>query len=81
MLGRSRDRLQRYVDRGAEAAEIRTDDPGSLRAAFAGARAVFVMMAPGLIPDSSDFPAHQRRVISVTRKRSPGSAASPGSSV
>ncbi|GAA5049588.1 uncharacterized protein YbjT (DUF2867 family) [Thermocatellispora tengchongensis] len=67
VLGRSRDRLQRYVDRGAEAAEVRTDDPGSLREAFADARAAFVMIAPGIIPGSDDFPAHQRRVISAYR--------------
>ncbi|NJP93909.1 NmrA family NAD(P)-binding protein [Nonomuraea sp. FMUSA5-5] len=68
VLGRSRDRLQRYVERGAEAVEARTDDPGSLRAAFAGARAAFVMIAPGIIPGSTDFPAYQRRVIDAFRQ-------------
>ncbi|PZG13813.1 NmrA family NAD(P)-binding protein [Nonomuraea aridisoli] len=68
VLGRSRDRLRRFVDRGAEAAEVRTDDPGGLRDAFADARAAFVMIAPGIIPDSSDFPAHQRRVIAAHQK-------------
>ncbi|SFW70784.1 NmrA family NAD(P)-binding protein [Amycolatopsis australiensis] len=68
VLGRSRDRLHRFADRGAEAVEVRTDDPGSLRAAFAGAHAAFVMIAPGLIPGSTDFPAHQRRVIDTHRK-------------
>lgn len=65
VLGRSLDRLQRYVDRGAEAAVIRTGDPGSLREAFAGARAGFVMMAPGIIPGCDDFAAHQRSIISA----------------
>ncbi|GHF83817.1 NAD(P)H-binding protein [Amycolatopsis bartoniae] len=68
VLGRSRDRLQRFADRGAEAVEVRTDDPDSLRTAFTGARAAFVMIAPGFIPDSDDFPAHQRRVIDAHRK-------------
>ncbi|OPG03735.1 NmrA family NAD(P)-binding protein [Microbispora sp. GKU 823] len=68
VLGRSRDRLRRFVERGAEAAEVRTDDPDGLREAFADARGVFVMIAPGFIPDSSDFPAHQRRVISAYRQ-------------
>ncbi|MEU7938287.1 NmrA family NAD(P)-binding protein [Microbispora bryophytorum] len=68
VLGRDRDRLRRFVERGAEAAEVRTDDPHSLREAFADAHGAFVMIAPGLIPGSSDFPAHQRRVISAYRR-------------
>lgn len=68
VLGRDRGRLRRFVERGAEAAEVRTDDPHSLREAFADAREAFVMLAPGLIPGSSDFPAYQRRVISAHRQ-------------
>lgn len=68
VLGRSLDRLQRFADRGAEAVEVRTDDPGSLRKGFTGARAAFVMIAPGIIPGSDDFPAHQRRVIDAHRE-------------
>jgi uncharacterized protein YbjT (DUF2867 family) len=68
VLGRSRDRLQRFVEQGAEAAEAHTDDPAGLREAFAGARAAFVMIAPGFIPESTDYPAYQRRVISAHRE-------------
>ncbi|ROS44000.1 NmrA family NAD(P)-binding protein [Amycolatopsis thermoflava] len=68
VLGRDRARLQRFVDRGAEAVEARNDDPGSLRGAFDGADAAFVMIAPGLIPGSTDYPAYQRRVINAHRE-------------
>ncbi|NJP29404.1 hypothetical protein FLW53_35440 [Microbispora sp. SCL1-1] len=68
VLGRDRGRLQRFAERGAEAAEVRPDDPHGLREAFADARAAFVMIAPGLIPGSTDFPAYQRRVISAYRQ-------------
>jgi uncharacterized protein YbjT (DUF2867 family) len=67
VVGRSRDRLQHYVDRGAEAVVAAPDDGGALREAFADAQAAFVMLAPGLIPDSPDFAAHQRRVITAHR--------------
>lgn len=64
-VGRNRQRLQRFVDRGADAAVAETDDAEALRAAFTGADGVFVMLAPGLIPTSPDYPAHQCRVITA----------------
>ncbi|GAA5165906.1 NmrA family NAD(P)-binding protein [Amycolatopsis dongchuanensis] len=68
VLGRSRDRLRAFADRGAEAVEVRTDDEVSIRDAFAGADAAFVMIAPGLAPTSTDFPGFQQRVITAHRK-------------
>lgn len=68
VLGRSRERLRDFADRGAETAEVRTDDPGSIRATFAGADAAFVMIAPGLVPTSTDFPGYQQRVITALQK-------------
>ncbi|GAA5125438.1 NmrA family NAD(P)-binding protein [Pseudonocardia adelaidensis] len=56
------------MDHGAEAVDVRIDDPESLRDAFAGATAAFVMIAPGLIPDSTDYAAYQGRVISAHRE-------------
>lgn len=68
VLGRDRDRLQRHIDRGAEAAALAPDDTEALRDALADADAAFVMLAPGIIPDSHDFPAYQLRVIDAQRE-------------
>lgn len=75
VLGRSLDRLRPYVDRGAEAVEVAPGDAATLRAALADAHAAFVMLAPGIIPDSPDYPAYQRRVIDAVRG---ALAAAPG---
>lgn len=68
VLGRSRDRLQEFAERGAQAVAVENTDTAGLEQAFSGAAAVFVMLAPGLIPDSTDYPAHQRRVIDANRR-------------
>lgn len=68
VLGRRRNRLQEFVDRGAQAVAVENTDTAGLGQAFAGAAAVFVMLAPGLIPDSADYPAHQRLVIDANQR-------------
>ncbi|MCA1216938.1 NmrA family NAD(P)-binding protein [Streptomyces sp. 8L] len=66
-LGRNAERLRTYGDRGAEVAAVPHGSADELHAGFRGARAAFVMLAPGLIPDSTDYAAHQRRTISALR--------------
>jgi uncharacterized protein YbjT (DUF2867 family) len=63
VLGRSRGRLQPFAERGADAVAVDPTDSRGLRRAFADATAVFVMLAPGVIPDSVDVRAHQKAVI------------------
>jgi uncharacterized protein YbjT (DUF2867 family) len=60
VIGRSGDRLRRFVDRGAEPWEGSLEDTGFLERAFAGARAVFAMIPPNL--GAEDFRAYQKQV-------------------
>ncbi|PJK21334.1 NmrA family NAD(P)-binding protein [Mycolicibacterium goodii] len=68
VLGRTLDRLTSYSARGAEAVTVDPEDTDSVRWAFDGAEAAFVMLAPGIIPDSLDFNRYQQRVIDAYRQ-------------
>ncbi|MEU5461003.1 hypothetical protein ACH41C_24905 [Streptomyces althioticus] len=64
-VGRSRERLQKYAGLGARIHVSPLDDVNGLAAALEGASGAFLMMAPGLIPDSLDFPAYQKAVTAA----------------
>ncbi|MDX3356837.1 NmrA family NAD(P)-binding protein [Streptomyces sp. ME01-24h] len=61
-VGRDRERLQPYAELGARTHVSALDDADALAAAMEGATGAFVMMAPGVMPSSTDFPAYQRAV-------------------
>ncbi|WP_190286269.1 NAD(P)H-binding protein [Cupriavidus cauae] len=63
VIGRSTERLRPFADRGAEAIVAEPFDRIALEKAFAGAKAVYAMLQPGVIPESDDFSAYQREVI------------------
>lgn len=63
VIGRSRERLRRFIDHGAEPIIAEPVDSASLAGAFEGATAVYAMLQPGVIPTSNDFSAYQRAVI------------------
>jgi uncharacterized protein YbjT (DUF2867 family) len=48
VVGRSKERLARFVARGAEALEVNLADSAALTKAFAGARAVYALLPPDL---------------------------------
>ncbi|HEU4415850.1 MAG TPA: NmrA family NAD(P)-binding protein [Candidatus Angelobacter sp.] len=60
VIGRSRDRLQALVDRGAEAFVADLTDQAALTKAFTGAEGVYAMIPPSMT--SQDFRRDQRRV-------------------
>jgi len=60
VIGRSRERLQPFVARGAEAFIADASDQASLTQAFRGADAVYAMIPPDLA--SQDYRSEQRRV-------------------
>jgi uncharacterized protein YbjT (DUF2867 family) len=60
VIGRDASRLQRFVDRGAEAATGDLKDWGFLRKAFGGATAVFCMIPPNY--KAGDFRAYQNEL-------------------
>ncbi len=60
VIGRDTARLQRFVDRGAEAATGDLKDWGFLRKAFSGATAVFTMIPPHY--SAGDFRAYQNEI-------------------
>jgi uncharacterized protein YbjT (DUF2867 family) len=59
VIGRAPDRLERFTQKGAEAAivDLSDPDPNDLTKAFSGATAVYAMIPPDL--RSSDVPAYQ----------------------
>ena len=59
VIGRSKERLQPLVDRGAEAFVADLGDQTALIKAFTGADAVYAMIPPGVT--SQDFRSEQRR--------------------
>lgn len=63
VVGRSLDRLQPFVSKGAEAFVAEPTDREAMMRAFRGAEAAYVMLQPGFIADSPDFPAYQQAVI------------------
>jgi uncharacterized protein YbjT (DUF2867 family) len=60
VIGRSKERLQPLVDRGAEAFEADLSDQAALAQAFAGAEGVYAMIPPSAT--SPDYRSEQRRV-------------------
>ena len=64
-VGRDRERLRPYAELGARTHVSPLDDAEGLAEAMEGATGAFVMMAPGLIPNSTDFAAYQRAVIAA----------------
>src|SRR6185437_7393243 len=60
VIGRSKERLQPLVDRGAEAFVADLSDQGALTKAFTGAEGVYAMIPPN--GTSQDFRSEQRRV-------------------
>lgn len=61
-VGRDRERLRPWADLGARTHVSPLDDAEGLAEAMEGATGAFVMMAPGVMPGSTDFPAYQRAV-------------------
>lgn len=57
VVGRNADRLQPFVDKGAEAFPADISDSAALAKAFAGARAAFLLIPPDMT--SPDYRAHQ----------------------
>lgn len=60
VIGRSRDRLQSLVDRGAEAVIGDATDAAFLAGAFRGSDAIYTLLPPD--PTNADYPAYQARV-------------------
>ncbi len=60
VIGRSKERLQRFVDKGAEAAVGDLNDGAFASSAFTGATAVFAMIPPDLA--ARNFRAHQNEI-------------------
>jgi len=60
VIGRSAEKLERFVQRGAEAFLGAVDDAAVMTRAFAGARAVYLMIPPSLT--SLDYRADQERI-------------------
>ena len=57
VVGRSKERLSRFVAHGAEAFEADVTDSAALTKAFSGARAVYALLPPDMT--SPDYRAHQ----------------------
>ncbi|POX63103.1 hypothetical protein C3492_13125 [Streptomyces sp. Ru62] len=64
-VGRDRERLQPYAEHGARTHVSPLDDADRLSAALDGATGAFVMLAPGILATSTDFPAYQRALITA----------------
>lgn len=60
VIGRSKDRLERFVAKGAEAVAADVKDAAALTKAFDGARAVYAMISSD--PTAEDFRGEQERV-------------------
>ncbi|MBF6127082.1 NmrA family NAD(P)-binding protein [Nocardia brasiliensis] len=62
-IGRSRQGLALLEATGAESFVAEPTDHAALTDAFTGAEGIYVMVQPNYIPDSPDFPAHQRAIV------------------
>ncbi len=60
VIGRSAERLDRFVAKGAEPVVGKLDDAAAMTRAFAGARAAYLVIPPDL--QSSDYRAYQDRI-------------------
>ncbi|HEY1936514.1 MAG TPA: NmrA family NAD(P)-binding protein [Candidatus Angelobacter sp.] len=63
VIGRSRERLQPFIERGAEPFVADLSDQAALTQAFTGAEAAYVMIPPNMT--SQDYRAEQRRVTAA----------------
>jgi uncharacterized protein YbjT (DUF2867 family) len=66
-IGRSRQGLAPLEAAGAESFVAEPTDSAALADAFVGAEGVYVMVQPNYIPDSPNFPAHQRTIVAAMR--------------
>lgn len=66
VLGRNKERLTRFADKGAEVFVAEPADEVALTEAFTGAKAVYVMLQPNYIATSNDFRAFQDRIMDAT---------------
>ncbi|WP_437099700.1 NmrA family NAD(P)-binding protein [Streptomyces sp. enrichment culture] len=64
-VGRDAERLKPYAERGARTHVSPLDDADRLSAALDGATGAFIMLAPGILPSSTDFQAYQRSLITA----------------
>ncbi|WP_185947452.1 NmrA family NAD(P)-binding protein [Streptomyces mexicanus] len=64
-VGRDAERLRPHAERGARTHVSRLDDADGLSAALDGATGAFVMLAPGILPASTDFRAYQQALITA----------------
>jgi uncharacterized protein YbjT (DUF2867 family) len=63
-VGRSKERLKRFVDRGAEAVEADITKPAQLTQVFRGAKAVYTLLPPNIT--SPDVRQYQNEVTDAT---------------
>ncbi|HEY2497292.1 MAG TPA: NmrA family NAD(P)-binding protein [Candidatus Angelobacter sp.] len=63
VIGRSRERLQPFIERGAEPLVTDVSDQAALTQAFTGVEAAYVMIPPNMT--SQDYRAEQRRVTAA----------------
>src|SRR5260370_40228917 len=54
VVGRDAGRLQRFVDKGAEAFTADLSDAAAITKAFKGARAAYLLVAPGKSPEGQE---------------------------
>ncbi|WP_405162832.1 NAD(P)H-binding protein [Nocardia sp. NBC_01499] len=62
-IGRDSQGLAPLAAAGAEPFVAEPTDRAALTDAFTGAEGVYVLVQPNYIPDSPDFPAHQRTIV------------------
>ena len=68
VIGRSLERLEPFLLKGAEGVAAEPMDVAALTTAFQGATAAWIMLQPNYIPDSPDFPAYQAQVTRALTK-------------
>lgn len=61
VVGRNKEKLQRFTQSGAEAAVGNVEDAGFLRQALSGAEAAYLLIPPNMATD--DFRAYQQRLV------------------
>ena len=69
VVGRDSGRLQRFVDKGAEAFTAIVSDAAALAEAFSGARAAYLMLPPGVACVGASGCARRRHAIAGCRNR------------
>jgi uncharacterized protein YbjT (DUF2867 family) len=63
VIGRNAERLKPFTNKGADAFAAEPTDQAALTEAFTGVKAVYVMLQPNYIATSSNFRAHQDRIM------------------